>query len=166
MEVLFMIMRVISVLGLCVLIGACGTTPEERGISGAGIGAGAGAIVGAVTGLSVVEGAVLGAVAGGLTGALTKEESVNLGEPAWKQGSNQPSSQTTTAYQTPVSGEKSTVIGIQKGLLDLGYNPGPVDGVNGPKTQKAIRQYQADHGLIVDGQATPALMDHISQKSS
>ena len=161
-----MIIRYISIMGLCLLISACGTTPEARGISGAGIGAGAGAIVGAVTGLSAEAGAVLGAVAGGLTGALTKEESVNLGEPAWKQGSNQPSSQTTTAFQTPVSGDKSTVIGIQKGLLDLDYNPGPVDGINGPKTQKAIRQYQKDHGLMVDGQATPALMEHINQKSS
>ncbi len=160
-----MIMRYMPVVGLCVLISACGTTPEERGISGAGIGAGAGAIVGAVTGLSVVEGAVLGAVAGGLTGALTKEESVNLGEPVWKQSSNQSSSHTTTAYQTPVSGDKSTVIGIQRGLLNLGYIPGPIDGINGPKTQKAIRQYQQDHGLIVDGQATPALMDHIGRKA-
>lgn len=159
--------RIISIMSLCLLVSACGTTPEERGISGAGIGAGAGAIVGAVTGLSVVEGAVLGAVAGGLTGAMTKKETVNLGEPAWKQGSNQAtSSSTTTAHQNPASGNKSTVLEIQRGLLNLGYNPGPVDGINGPKTREAIRQYQKDHGLIVDGQPTTALMEHINHKSS
>lgn len=152
-------MRITSVLGLCMLICACGTTPEERGISGAGIGAGAGAIVGAVTGLSVVEGAVLGAAGGALTGLLTDKDQVNLGEPAWKQESNQPT-------QTPASNYQSTVAGIQKGLQKLGYNPGPVDGVNGQQTQNAIRQYQKDHGLIVDGQATPALMDHINQQTS
>ncbi len=31
------------------MIAACGTTPEDRGISGAGIGAAGGAIVGALT---------------------------------------------------------------------------------------------------------------------
>ena len=160
-------MRIFSIISLCLLISACGTTPEERGISGAGIGAGAGAIVGAVTGLSVIEGAVLGAVAGGLTGALTKEESVNLGEPAWKQGSNQATPSTTTAaYQSPASGSKSTVMEIQRGLQNLGYNPGPIDGINGPKTREAIRLYQKDHGLLVDGQPTPALMEHINQRSS
>jgi peptidoglycan hydrolase-like protein with peptidoglycan-binding domain len=159
-------MRYVSVVSLCILLGACGTTPEDRGVSGAGIGAGAGAIVGAVTGLSVVEGAVLGAVAGGLTGALTKEESVNLGEPAWKSAGKQPDAQTTTAYQSPASADKATVIGIQKGLQSLGYYPGPVDGINGPKTQKAIRQYQEEHGLLVDGEATTALMNHINNKTS
>lgn len=165
MEVLFM-MRILSIISLCLLISACGTTPEERGISGAGIGAGAGAIVGAVTGLSVVEGAVLGAVAGGLTGTLTKEENVNLGDPVWKQGSNQPATNQTTAYQAPASGGKSTVMDIQRALHNLGYNPGPIDGINGPKTQNAIKQYQKDHGLVVDGMPTPALMEHLNQKSS
>jgi peptidoglycan hydrolase-like protein with peptidoglycan-binding domain len=159
-------MRIVPVIGLCLLVSACGTTPEERGISGAGIGAGAGAIVGAVTGLSVVEGAVLGAVAGGLTGAMTKKESVNLGEPAWKQGSNSQAVPATTTYQSPATESKSTVMDIQRGLKNLGYNPGPVDGVYGPRTREAIRQYQKDHGLMVDGQATPALMEHINQRSS
>lgn len=160
-------MRILSVISLCALISACCTTPEERGISGAGIGAGAGAIVGAVTGLSVVEGAVLGAVAGGLTGALTKEENVNLGDPVWKQSSNQPTSnQTKAAYQPPATGDKSTVMEIQRTLHNLGYNSGPIDGISGPKTRGAIRKYQKDHGLVVDGQATPALMEHINQKSS
>ena len=149
--------RVIAIIGIGAMLAACGTTPEERGVSGAGIGAGAGAIVGAVTGLSVVEGVVLGAVAGGVTGAVTSKDQVNLGEPAWKQGSNTTSGQAT---------DKKDVLEIQKGLKDMGYNPGPVDGINGQQTQDAIRQYQKDHGLIVDGQATPGLMNHIKQQQS
>ena len=155
--------RIIPVLFLYAVITSCGTTPEERGISGAGVGASAGAIVGAVTGLSVIEGAVLGAVAGGLTGAMTNEDQVNLGEPAWKQGNTTADNQPVAKISTTT--DKQTVVEIQKGLKDMGYNPGVVDGINGQKTQSAIRQYQKDHGLLVDGQATPALMNHIKQQS-
>lgn len=65
-------------------LGACGTTPGERSVTGAGIGAGAGAALGAVTGLTIVEGAALGAAGGAITGAITDEEDVDLGEPIWK----------------------------------------------------------------------------------
>ncbi len=155
----------IPFIGISIILSGCGTTPEERGLSGAGVGAGAGAIVGAVTGLSVVEGAVLGAVAGGLTGALTKEEDVNLGQPAWKQGSSSSSGSQPVARAAPASGSKQTVMAIQQGLKERGYDPGTVDGINGARTRQAIRNYQRDHGLLVDGQATPALLDHINGRS-
>ena len=157
--------HLIPVIGICALLTACGTTPEERGVSGAGIGAGAGAIVGAVTGLTVVEGAVLGAVAGGLTGALTDEEDVNLGKPAWKQGSSSSSSNQAVAHAEPVSGNKQTVMAIQRSLKTKGYDPGVVDGISGARTQEAIRNYQRDNGLLVDGLATQALLDHMNQRS-
>lgn len=44
---------------------------------------------------------------------------------------------------------------IQKRLNELGYNCGKVDGLIGPKTKKAIRQFQEDYGLEVDGIAGP-----------
>jgi hypothetical protein len=37
----------------------------------------------------------------------------------------------------------------QERLRDLGFHPGPIDGVLGPRTQAALRQYQAQHGLPV-----------------
>jgi len=40
---------------------------------------------------------------------------------------------------------------VQSALLAAGYPPGPVDGVMGPKTQTAIRDYQKAHGLPVNG---------------
>lgn len=40
---------------------------------------------------------------------------------------------------------------VQRKLLELGYYPGPVNGINGPRTQKAIKEFQKDHGLAVDG---------------
>jgi len=53
---------------------------------------------------------------------------------------------------------------VQAGLTDLGYNPGPIDGVMGPQTRSAIRTYQRDHGLQVDGRATEGLARHIDQQ--
>lgn len=41
--------------------------------------------------------------------------------------------------------------GIQARLNNLGYDCGPVDNVNGPRTQAAIGAFQKDHGLEADG---------------
>jgi peptidoglycan hydrolase-like protein with peptidoglycan-binding domain len=129
---------------------ACGTSTGDRAASGAGIGAGAGAAVGAATGLSIVEGALIGAAAGGLLGGLTDSSTINLGDPIWAKG-DQPAN-------------SSAVGRVQAGLARLGYQPGPVDGVLGSRTQSAIRSYQRDHGLLVDGRPTEELAKHIEKQ--
>jgi peptidoglycan hydrolase-like protein with peptidoglycan-binding domain len=41
--------------------------------------------------------------------------------------------------------------GVQKGLSKLGFDPGKIDGLDGPNTEKAVRAFQA-HALVdVDG---------------
>jgi osmotically inducible lipoprotein OsmB len=65
------------------LASGCGSTTEDRALSGAGIGAVAGGVGGALTG-NTLGGAVLGGAAGAATGALTDEEDVDLGDPIWK----------------------------------------------------------------------------------
>ena len=40
---------------------------------------------------------------------------------------------------------------LQSKLRDLGYNPGPIDGSYGPSTQDALRHFQRDRGLRVNG---------------
>lgn len=40
---------------------------------------------------------------------------------------------------------------VQQSLSDKGYNPGPIDGILGPRTRAAIRQYQASEDLRVTG---------------
>lgn len=64
-------------------LAACGSTKEDRAISGGLIGAGAGAVVGATVGAPVT-GAVIGAGVGATTGALADPEQVDLGRPLWK----------------------------------------------------------------------------------
>lgn len=41
--------------------------------------------------------------------------------------------------------------GVQARLNNLGYDCGPVDGVNGPRTRAAVKAFQKDHSLDVDG---------------
>src|SRR5882762_6105990 len=43
------------------------------------------------------------------------------------------------------------VMGIQKGLQKLGYDPGKIDGVMGPHTKEAIKKFQQANGLPADG---------------
>jgi hypothetical protein len=45
--------------------------------------------------------------------------------------------------------------GIQEGLAVLGFDPGGIDGLDGPKTRAAVTQFQASQGLSQDGQAGP-----------
>jgi len=49
--------------------------------------------------------------------------------------------------------------GIQVRLLGLGYDCGQIDGVIGSKTKEAIKQFQTDHGLDVDGIAGPEIQE-------
>lgn len=44
-----------------------------------------------------------------------------------------------------------TVIYLQQSLTKLGYNPGSIDGIFGSKTQTAVKAFQKDKGLVVDG---------------
>jgi len=44
---------------------------------------------------------------------------------------------------------------VQRALIAAGYNPGPVDGIWGRRSIRALRDYQRDQGLTADGIAGP-----------
>jgi len=46
-------------------------------------------------------------------------------------------------------------------LAELGYAPGPVDGVVGARTAAAVRAYQADQGLVIDGGVGKGLLSQL-----
>lgn len=133
--------------GAALVLAGCGSSTGDRAISGAGIGAVAGTVLGAVTGLSLLQGALIGAGVGGLTGALTSQDMINLGDPIW------------ATNEQPAN--KAAVARVQAGLHKLGYDPGQVDGVMGASTDSAIRAYQSNNKLLVDGRPTYELAQHI-----
>lgn len=55
---------------------------------------------------------------------------------------------------------------IQQRLINLGYNPGPADGMTGDRTRSAIQKYQAANNLPVDGEPSRNLMVHLQSQSS
>lgn len=62
--------------------------------------------------------------------------------PAWQHGGYYPS-------------ERPAVESIQEALKRHGFDPGPVDGIYGPRTQNAVRAYQHSRGLVSDGLVGP-----------
>jgi membrane-bound lytic murein transglycosylase B len=52
---------------------------------------------------------------------------------------------------------------LQQALNEMGFDAGPPDGLLGPRTQTAIRQYQVMHQLPVDGYPAPSVLAHVEQ---
>lgn len=48
---------------------------------------------------------------------------------------------------------------LQQALKDRGFDPGPVDGVIGAGTRRALRAWQAQAGLPADGYASEAILE-------
>ncbi|MBF2079226.1 MAG: peptidoglycan-binding protein [Synechococcales cyanobacterium T60_A2020_003] len=47
---------------------------------------------------------------------------------------------------------ESTVVALQNGLKRIqGIDPGAADGIFGPKTDAAVKSYQSQRGVVVDG---------------
>lgn len=124
------------------LLAACGSLPQDRAITGGGIGAAGGAIIGAVTGLTVVQGALIGTGLGAVIGGLTTADNFDLGAPFWRRDDRQANARSASAARN----RSNAVADIQRDLKQLGYDPGPVDGVIGPKTKAAIAQFEGDQG--------------------
>ncbi len=54
-------------------------------------------------------------------------------------------------------------VDTQEALTALGYEIGEIDGVIGTKTRTAIRRFQASHGLKVDSEPSPAVLERMRQ---
>lgn len=51
--------------------------------------------------------------------------------------------------------------GIQQRLRNLGYDVGPIDGICGVRTRSALRLFQAEHDLAIDGETGAATLDKL-----
>jgi len=59
-----------------------------------------------------------------------------------------------------------TTLEVQRLLSELGYGPGPIDGLYGEKTKAAIKAYQRDAELTVDGAVSDALLRSLRQEKT
>jgi len=64
--------------------------------------------------------------------------------------------------ETPLS--RPEQLALQTGLQDLGFDPGPLDGILGSKGRAALRGWQKSHGLIPDGFATESVLQQIERE--
>jgi peptidoglycan hydrolase-like protein with peptidoglycan-binding domain len=74
-----------------------------------------------------------------------------------------------TAPGAPAGGNAAApgdmVKAVQQTLADLGYAPGPVDGMMGQNTADAIRQFQKDRKLAETGEISPTLLQEMERVS-
>lgn len=63
-----------------------------------------------------------------------------------------------TAWSTEIAPRNNLVVEAQRLLVTLGYRPGPVDGIIGPRTLAAIREFEKRIGLHSTGQLSEALL--------
>jgi peptidoglycan hydrolase-like protein with peptidoglycan-binding domain len=63
------------------------------------------------------------------------------------------------AYLSAQSADE--IRGAQQALKDKGFDPGPIDGVDGPKTRAATRKYQKENSLQADGRLGPQTLDSL-----
>lgn len=50
---------------------------------------------------------------------------------------------------------------LQQALTDRGFNPGPIDGIIGAGTRRALRAWQSSTGLPADGYASSAILEKL-----
>lgn len=73
-------------------------------------------------------------------------------DPAKEQQTTPPPPGPATGKPTLSTGSKGThVKQLQQTLKSKGYDPGPIDGIYGPKTKAAVKAFQLASGLTADG---------------
>ena len=129
----------------------------ERGVQGALIGAGIGAITGGGKGAG--KGALIGGAAGAVVGGIEKNKRQQRYAPP-------PEPVYHSAPPPRYSGPSFSRLthDVQRELVRLGYDPGPIDGQYGRGTATAVSMYQEDYNLLVDGKVSQPLLKHMIQQ--
>ncbi len=86
-----------------------------------------------------------------------------LGKTTWPAGWSAGSVGSGTGYARP--GGSQRVREVQRRLGRLGYRPGPVDGLFGPRTRAATRWFQFKHGLKTTGRVDQSALTVLRARS-
>ncbi len=92
----------------------------------------------------------------GIVGAATYRA---LDEARWQLGNRI----LTRSISHPVVGDD--VAALQRRLLEMGFDCGRVDGVFGPDTERGLREFQRNVGLVVDGTCGPETLAALERLS-
>jgi|GEM_PF-2409636 len=65
----------------------------------------------------------------------------------------------------PEAMERSDIRRIQELLREQGFDPGPIDGIVGPRTRAAVEAFEEAQRLPVTGDVTPGLLDLLEVSS-
>lgn len=139
----------IATAGMLLALSACGSTETERTATGGLGGAAAGAVVGGPVG------AVVGGVGGAAAGS-TMNEGLNEKVEDWTgNGSGSTAAQTQAGRRNAPAAStqalsQERIREVQQALNDNGSHIG-VDGVWGPNTRRALRDFQRSKGLDATG---------------
>lgn len=60
-----------------------------------------------------------------------------------------------------MAGNRDDVMAVQQALKDKGHDPGAIDGVMGPKTRQAVRDFQQKEGLQATGRLDAGTRDKL-----
>jgi N-acetylmuramoyl-L-alanine amidase len=84
-----------------------------------------------------------------VTGEIDLATAAAIEEARWKLGDR------TLKVESPVM-RGDDVAALQSRLIEMGFNPGRVDGFYGPLTESAVKEFQKSVGVKVDGVCGPA----------
>lgn len=67
--------------------------------------------------------------------------------------------------ELPLNNGRKATEDIQKKLSRLGYSPGPIDGIFGRRTEKAVKAFQHNEDLEVDGIVGPITTQRLNART-
>jgi tetratricopeptide (TPR) repeat protein/peptidoglycan hydrolase-like protein with peptidoglycan-binding domain len=71
----------------------------------------------------------------------------------------QPSESSTNDTAVPLT--RALIVLVQSRLAEFGFDPGPADGISGPRTRAAIEAFRASHGLAAGKGITTVLLNDL-----
>ena len=143
---------------MVLLLGACGSSTEERAATGGIGGVAAGAAVGGPVG--AVVGGAGGAYAGSTLDEGVEQKIPEMSGSTGTEGAATGTGQSSTrraAYSGHAELDRREVRNVQQALRRDGFNIA-VDGIWGPKTQGALREFQQNRGLEATGDVNAQTM--------
>jgi peptidoglycan hydrolase-like protein with peptidoglycan-binding domain len=94
-------------------------------------------------------------------GEATKEKTKEAGEKIKETGEKVKDKIVGDDDKMDRSGRSAKVRTAQQALADKGFNPGPVDGLMGPRTRAAVQDFQRKEGLEASGQLDMKTMSRL-----